>query len=225
MLPGLKSQAGFMAGEVPEITYSGFAITHDTATSSSHSVTLPSYNAGDMILVMLSLTPSSGSVSISGFDAGYTLLFNASNPASSNSYYVYYKIATGAEGGTFSFTTATPYVNTIGIVHVIENCQGAAEASIYYYPGGSLHSPDPPLLTPSWGSAKNIWFVGTVAGYLSSLGPPSGFVGYQETGPGGTPAECCSAYQISEAASLNPGAYSGQVGAYGVDVTIALRPL
>lgn len=94
---------------------------------------------------------------------------------------------------------------------------------------------DPPLLTPSWGSAKNMWFV-SLAGSLAitALPPTSGVnenpAGFDHEGTivvqaaaqnGGI---CNWGRQLLSAASLNPGAFLCSSAQDGITSTVAVRP-
>lgn len=70
-----------------------------TTTNVSHPITLPSYQAGDIVVILTATTSTVTSPAISGFTAitgSFNSLLNA-----------FYKVMTGSEGATVNFTHGT----------------------------------------------------------------------------------------------------------------------
>lgn len=89
--------------------------------------------------------------------------------------------------------------------------------------GAFSTTPDPPNLTPSWGSKYNLWFATcSFAGGGNATAPPSGWQGWYEQDVGAV-AVCDSVYLNETAASKDPGTYTTPSQPWAA-YTIAVRP-
>lgn len=128
---------------------------HADSELDSHPVTLPTgITAGDLLLLFLTLPRMAGSNI--DLPSGWSSLY-ADNYATGSSYTKVrgiYKTASGSEGGTV--TVATPGLARFASVGLrISGWQGTPEAGTAAKAASA--NPNPPSLSPSWGSDKTLW--------------------------------------------------------------------
>jgi len=135
----------------------------------SHTVAMPAtVSAGDLLLLLAAFPESNRQI---GTPSGWTAMGAAVNNVFANSA-VFYKIASGSEGGT---TITVPYVN---------NCRGVYQ--VHRFSAGTFNTSSPiaravpgtgssqptlfPALAPPWGLAKATW----IAFFSANKGVPEG---------------------------------------------------
>lgn len=210
------------AGGFPEIASSA-QTTSGGSSASSIAVTMPSgIAAGDLLIVVLS---HGTSLVTWGTPGGWTALaFGQSNA-------IFYRIATGSESSTYTFTPSVAGILTASAWRITGSHASAAPEVQSTNSSTSTKNADPPSLTPSWGSAKNLWI--TVFGVvnnplsLSFTSYPAGYSLNNTAVSSGTSLSGCHfiAARKLEATTEDPGTYAtgGNSGRYLV-ATIAIRP-
>lgn len=194
-----------------------------TATT-SHTVTLPTgIVAGQLLLVLIGGENPSGT----SFPAGWTELFDAGG-SSAGWLAGAWRVADGGESGSITVTT-TGSVKSAWIVYRFSNHNGTVEAATPVDQPGTA-SPDPPSLSPSWGSDKTKWlvaFAGESPSQRAVSAYPTDYADDQLTaGTGntaGADATIGAASRLLETATEDPGAFSlGGTGNWFA-VTIAVQ--
>lgn len=153
--------------------------------------------------------------------SGWTVLWNTFSSGN-----VFYKVADGSEGASVTVTRSGTSVGA-GITYRLSNYTGTPELA---RAAASGTNPNPPSLSPSWGSAKTLWVAQASLFKLSSGNTfssyPSGFSnGVNAVGDNGSScANAASASLQLEASSDDPGTFAFSSGsASGQAFTIAVR--
>lgn len=208
---------------------SAFTITLGTTyntggtTATSHVISLPaSHASGDLLLVVFQ-TDSDRADTVT-FPGDWTQLFEVQvDAAGSSNLAVGYKTSDGT-GTTVTLTTAMGE-NATGRVYRIQNWYGSG-APEYATATGTSANPDPPNLTPTWGSAATWWLAcysnngGVGANSVYPLTDNQWFAGTGGSGSAGGAA--CD--QVETATSKNPGTFTDDFSAAWAAATIAVRP-
>lgn len=130
-----------------------------TSDNTSHTVNIPTGATGDLLLLF---TAFDGNPSIT-WPAGYTSLqADTSDGDSAATTSVRYRVTDGGEGASISLTSSASERMT-AVVLRITNFTGTPEAgtAVVTAVGTPSATPDPPSLTPSWGSADVLWVTWT----------------------------------------------------------------
>lgn len=182
----------------------------------------PTINAGDLIVEIIALDTSVGLT----WPAGWTNIPGLTG-AGGTAVGVHgrYKVADGSEDGTTITPVAGNAQKSVGICLVFFDYSGVPEAAGISSAGGS--GPNPPSLTPSWGSADTLWVAGfgrddgrgSAVAYPANYG--SGQIFRAEGTAGGTALQL--ARRSLAAASENPAAF-GSVSNPNWAFTVAIRP-
>jgi hypothetical protein len=214
-----------------EIAASATWNTNITATT-SFSVTLPSGIAsGDLLLMFIGVDGSTKGLTHTGWtELGYST-------ADSEQRYILGRIADGSEGATASFTNSVSESAGANTYRITGNRNGLttseiAVSSVVDYTNTTTTA-DPPSLTPSWGSAENLWFavvitndsaITSIVSYPTNyaLGQLTNIVG---SGGGGSAREAImSAARLLTASSEDPGVFTWTTARRAGVYTIAVRP-
>jgi hypothetical protein len=191
--------------------------------ASSHTLDLPTgITAGDLLIAGMACDGAS----TIGWPAGWTAF--ASSEATDPSTELAYRFADGSEGSSISITTSTTEEPTAFCYRITGAHPSAApEATI-----GSVvntTSPNPPSLSPSWGSAKTLWIAfvavddqgGEVTGFPSNY-PDNRLANHSESGAN---SSCIGvATRELEAASDDPNTFTLATTRSSLPITIAVRP-
>ncbi len=196
----------------------------------SHNVGMPAtVNAGDLLLCIFTNDGAATVTTPSGWTSKGTQLSSNSGVRQS----VFAKIASGSEDGTtVDFVTSASESAAAQVYRVTESYQDtstgvAVAASV---DGGSeVSTPDPPNLSPGWGSVDTLWItsIGTSDSTATSvLSYPSGYSGgtYTTSGATTTDAQIASARKTAAASSDNPGIFTLNDTATYAAFTIGIRP-
>src|SRR5262245_33396418 len=197
--------------------------SNNGATGTSHTVNLPAgISAGDVIVVIAG--SNAGSTSSFTWPAGWEI---GEQLSSDRVLSVAARIATGSEGSSVNITSAASCA-PVFIAYRITGAHGSTIPEVAFTAQVNTATPDPPSITPSWGSADNLFIAATSR--ASSNGTPvypSGYTGSQinQTSLSGATA-CQMASRNLTAGSENPGtfSYTGGVSANSIAATIAVRP-
>jgi len=157
----------------------GTAQSNSNGNVTSHVVSLPTgVEVGDLLIAIMGFRNRTFTTTTVSFPTGWTEL--VTRTAGNGQGVVFYKIATATEAGAANITVAAaPTGGTGGArsAHTVYRIgkgtyQGTPEAT--YIDATkmvtSATNPNPPSLTPTWGSAKNLWIVGA-AGYRAVTTP------------------------------------------------------
>jgi hypothetical protein len=135
---------------------------------------------------------------------------------------VAYRRCTGGESGTFTVTVGTTeHASAITVLvrgaHATSVPEGAFAAS-------NAANPDPPNLTPSWGSDADLWFAAAIcdAAVVASAAP-SGYSNLDSQLGDASAASVSIASRTNTASSEDPGAFTAATEQFA-SFTIAVRP-
>ena len=149
-------------------------------SSTTHNCALPSgLSAGQMIVLILSMANAQ---TITGAPTGFTQLYTQNSASgAARRIYVYYKIATGSEGSTVSVTFSAATTSMLSYAWSFDHCHGDIAAGTAVNTTLSPQSPNPPSVTASWGSVKNLFIAILVAnGTEVTRTPPTNYANYAE---------------------------------------------
>lgn len=223
MFPGgVAALAPVAAYPVVEATNQGG--TSSFTASSSFNVPLPaSIQAGDLLLIFVSV--ANNPVGTLTTPSGWTQRFNTTG--TNHRFACYYKVATGSEGSTVAVTNSGN-VSWATCSYRISNYQSTPESGTSAT--GSSTTPNPPSLTPSWGSAKTLWLAaaGSPGGNSGTPTVPTNYsdqVHYSHVSSGSTVfAKVATARRALEASSEDPGTFTFAASTTWVTNTVAIRP-
>ncbi len=203
------------------------AYTNGDSQSTSHSVTLPSSIAsGNLLLLICGIN---GTPTVTD-PAGWTVTLSAAN---GDTWRIYSKIATGSEGSTVSVSLSSAQRMGCANYQISGNRNGtsSSEIEVSSTVDANTATPDPPSLSPSWGSAENLWFAISFTSDTNStlssnptnysLGQISGFNG---TGSGGAGTGAAVAVRLLTATSEDPGVFTFSNAKARSAYTLAVRP-
>jgi hypothetical protein len=204
-----------MAYPVVETSNYGYNNTAGT----SHTVNLPaSIAAGDLLIVFFGYY--TGTVSTPG---GWETM-GTENNGTSVYQAIFYKTASGSEGSTLTVTTGSS-TKSSHVSYRISGWTGTPEKGSVAT--GTDSAPNPPSLTPSWGSAETLWIVNETNRNNSFSTYPTNYSSNQVRG-GNTSTtsatETSAATREVTASSENPGAYGLSTSRYWLAQTVAIQP-
>lgn len=186
--------------------------TSTSPATTSHVVTLPAgIVAGDVVAVFISL----GILTTSTWPGSWVERFDDQDTDALS-------VTIGtlvASGGETSVTVES--VEEIEAAHVayrISGASGNAEASAKVT--GSSVSPDPPSLSPSWGSKKTLWLPVAASAYNAITGGPADYTNFKSSG---VEPFIGTAERLLEAASEDPGVFTMSAEAW-LAATLAVEP-
>lgn len=212
---------------LPRVTVVDYPAVKSTAVGSaaatSFTPTLGSNVSGDLLLIFVSQNYTAATIST---PSGYTRLcyftssgLNTGEGSSSSPCYVFYKNSTGSESGpTISASNAN---SRVWLSYVIENWSDIEVHSSLST--GNSTTPDPPAITPSWGSQKMLVMpFGNADRYATAA--PSGYTLLRHyLGTGAEYGNGYTAYAQFEASSENPGTFTISTGRPWRTTTLAVR--
>lgn len=192
--------------------------TEATATSTSsdftHTVTLPSgvSEGGLLLLFFSSRTGGAGDHTLTWPPTGWTSLAVYPAGASTGHIGIAYRIADGTEGATVTVTTGGVGALSAHNVYRIVGYDGVPEIACTTSSTTNAN-PDPPALTPSWGSHKTLWMAGYGSAGTNDQSTPTYPTNYSnglfiDLYSGSYDAGCASASRLLEAASADPGTFT-----------------
>lgn len=199
------------------------------ATTSSAAVTLPSGIAAGNLLLMFFI--KNGTTDDITDPSGWTELASAT-PNSTDLAKIYAKIASGSEGATETVAITSAQRAAAITYRITGNRNGVTSSEIAVSSvniDGNTLSPNSPSLTPSWGSAENLWIsVGFANDGAFTFGsyPTNYSLGQQlsQHGTASANAVVAAAYLLT-ASSEDPGAFTISVSSRVWNTyTLAVRP-
>lgn len=220
-------------------TVSASSSGDEGSSSTSHTLTYPAgVSSGLLVVWEINCANSTNTVS---WPAGTTQLSNlttrglaagpncgAGGNAADSCHSQAYRIADGSEGASITVTTSgSTRCCYVGRLISGAHASSAPEITVNPLVGATNGSPDPPSITPSWGTADNLY----VAAF-ASIGTgdtvstyPSGYTTSQFNKTGTSAASMGSATQgITSSTTENPGTYSISPNQVWTAYTIAVRP-
>lgn len=220
LILGMNAQAQF-----PVIAGTNTSV-RTTQTSGNHIISLPSgIESGDLILIFWADGTETGTdPSLPG---GYILL--DSYETESSYFAIWYRIADGTEGATVSTT------NSFGerSAHITYRIQKGTYTGvpIFERANGSSSSPNPPTLSPSWGSQNYLWIASAhanessdVSSYPTNYGDELMVRTSGVTSSDDEHAQMATAHQFFETDGQNPGSFSFNQTVTWAAYTVAILP-
>ena len=200
----------------------GVANSNSNGNTSSYTVSLPSgVQVNDLLIAIMGFRDRTFTTTTISFPSGWTQL--VTRTAGSGQGIVFYKVATATEAGAASITVAGGTINARAAytVYRIQNGTFLGNPEVAFINAtamvASAANPNPPSLTPSWGSKKNLWIAGA-AGYRAASDPntttfiPSGFsngtYSFDASATDVSSGSVSTATQNLEGATLDPGAFT-----------------
>jgi hypothetical protein len=182
--------------------------------------------SGNLLIIIVSLFQSAARDSSA--PSGWTELFDIVGPTNIREFSCYYKVSDGSEGASVNVAISGSLTGWAANSYQISGFTGAPEATTTT---GNNSAPNPPSLTPSWGSAKTLWLAacaGADNGAAAITAAPSNYTDLIQAShlSGSDPIPVvASARRELEATSDDPAAF-GQSGTFNdwAAATIGIRP-
>lgn len=198
--------------------------TTTTGSGTSHVVNMPAgIVAGEMLLWFV----AGGAAAPLALPTGWTALWPSHNNGSGSMSAAFYRIATGSESATYTLSTSPTSTRCVSHVFRISGSHASAAPEVAAAPvTGSSTIPNPPSLTPSWGSANTLWFnyVNRPVSFDSTLNPPIEYThGCQVTEEGNASRVLGVVARRAQVASEDPTTWLTSSGAWTAN-TFAVRP-
>lgn len=205
--------------------YLSATTTTFSSGATDHNVSMPATVAsGDLLILQFEGVSDASHTTPSG----WTSLSNVAGSFFSMRQSVYYKVAAGTEGGTTVNVVSSVSEKAVAITHRIESgsYQSTPEAAAVNDANSPSTTPNPPNLTPSWGSAKTLW-IAIFGSFTSGVSATVSVYPYSDgqTHAAVTDMHGASCWSKTEASSLNPGTFTQSVSGRWVAGTIAIRPV
>lgn len=194
------------------------AVTSDGAPVTSHTVNLPaSLVNGNLLLMVFTAGVAAGTVTATGWTFMTT-------EGASQSITIGYKTSNGSEGATVTVST-TGNTKACTSVYQISGWTGTPEKGTIA--SGTSTTPDPPNLTPSWGSADNLWIAACAVANNGSIvtAAPTNYTNLLTQGStgGSTVIDMASAERQLTASSEDPGTFTLSVSKAWNAQTVAVQ--
>ena len=193
----------------------------------AHSITLPGTTVSGELL--LAATMWNANTTITGMTGWTKLSGTALSPGQSE---IWAKIATGSDGASVAATSSTSQAGAFMVARIAGNFNSLVSGTGYELAvtGGVTGSaPDPPAVTPSWGSSDALFVaIATVRGDNATFtGYPTSYTDgdYQvTTNGGGGGASVGMAFRQLVGTTDDPSAFGLSASQFGCVYTIAVRP-
>ena len=174
--------------------------TSTAASSTSIVISLPSGIANGDLLIAMCFGYADRTHT---WPAGWTELWDSDtgNIAAAGAY----RVADGGEGSTITVTLGIGATSSSHITYRITGYQGTPEVGTAV--GGNSTTPDPPSVTPSWGSTKTLWIAAASENSTSvATAAPTNYGNLITVAAANNSA--MSATRELEASSENPGGFT-----------------
>lgn len=190
-------------------------------SATTHAMPLPaSLASGDLLVIFFSIDAAGGTITT---PAGWTQLFTASNSPVVAS--CFYKISNGAEGASVTITHTSGKAGGTSYRISTGTWSGTPEAAATAATGSSA-TPDPPSVTPSWGSADNLFLAASFiqeVGVISSA--PTNYSNALTGASGSTSAVTTgSAQRQLTSATDDPGTFTWGSSSTWLAQTVVIKP-
>lgn len=219
-------QIQYAVGTAATPTVSTVTPTTFTTSVTAMPVAMPSTVISGNLLLAFAELQNSGTWTV---PSGWNQFTGQVGGGSTGQLTAFWKIADGTEGGTSPTFTSSSASTASWQVRRVTGWHGSASPEMVSTNGDNSNA-DPSSITPSWGSANNIYIA--VAGHASLSAAaftagPSGYSDFTNSGQstGGSSTSTASAYKIATSSSEDPGAFTaGGSNRYWATYTIAIRP-
>lgn len=204
-------------------TVAGKGTEYNTAGSNqtSHAVAYPASISAGELLIMFFHKDGSGAITWPGT---FIEIYQTAAGGASHLSGAAYRIATGSESGTVTVTTASEQATAR--IWRITSWHGTTPPECGTAATGTSANPNPPTLSPSWGSADTLWIATCgVNGGPSTSAYPTNYSGNQETADSGGSGAAGGAQASRENATAteDPGTFTTANQGWTAQ-TIAVRP-
>lgn len=216
---GAMGSGGGGGDGYPDLLYSSSGYS---SNGTSHGITLPTVASGDLLCIVIGHGGSNASLALPSPWALASSPTGGASPA-----LFYYLVCSGAEGGTT--VAATTSVNR-STFHFIYRFAAGTWSGTPTATRGSLvdtATPDPPSVTPSWGSAKTFWiaaFVSQGSGGSVSVYPLPNGNAFQSDSPATNAGYGAACWSKQEVSTLNPGTFTKGATGFSTALTAAIQP-
>jgi hypothetical protein len=208
------------------------AVTSGSTATTSASVNLPTGILNGDLLMAIIRNAAGGTIAWPNEGTDWIQTFEGTGDASDDTTGIAFRQADGSEGASITVTFGTSG-KFAAVVLLIRNAERLSVSTPSASPAiGTSVNPDSPLHTPAGGAKDFLWL--SVAGYegeqTSPPTYPSGATHHQVTANSGTADAVTTNCQVavaaaqSNAASLNPGAYTISASDDWTALTISVFP-
>lgn len=191
-----------------------------TADATSHTVTLPVAQPGDLLLVFGTWD---GTPTISGWPSGWNSVYDIG--AATIRRVLYYKFADGTEGTSLSLTSSASEEMQARALRITNAHVSAAPESAQTT--GTSVNPNSPTLTTSWTSRETLWFSAAhIDDSVTTSVYPANFTLYQDSANSGGASGVTFAIagRTITTATQDPGAFTINTSKFWFASTVAIRP-
>jgi len=204
-------------------TASAATATTFASSVTSMAVSLPaSIASGDLLIAHVGVR-NAGTWTL---PSGWVALTEQAGGGAVGEMGVWYKIATGSEGASATWTTNTA-TTAAWQVRKITGWHGTTPPELTATSGDAV-AVNPPSRTASWGAADTLWLavVGSSANTMSFTAAPTNYTSLTTTtaSTGGGASNAGSAVRQLNAASEDPGTFTTSTNRWWAAATIAVRP-
>lgn len=199
---------------------SNTATAFDTATTTNHTVNLPSgIVAGDRLISFFT-------AGAPGYPAGWTEIIADTGPPGGSAYY---RDCDGTEGASITVTTGSAVACASAVYLLLAGTFDSAQAPEGASIDGTSSTPNPPSLSPSWGTDKSLWVAAASIGNttIDTTAWPTGYDDNQleanaTAGTGTSKRGIAVGARDLEVASDDPGTFTTSVTLNWVALTVAV---
>ena len=196
----------------PTVTESG-----GQASGATHTLTLPSFATGDLLIAYVFVEGSAGATfTYVSSTTSFTQLFTTNVQALQD---CRYRVMQSGDSGDLVITGASALQLAYSFFKIpAGEFSGVPESANIN--GAYTGQPDPPSLTPSWGSADTLWLA-----LSCNYNPVTTYpTNYTQLGFRSGNTAVASAYRNNATATEDPSKYVWQSGWYSSAATVAIRP-
>jgi hypothetical protein len=201
------------------------AVTTEAVATITGNINLPAGIVANNLLVMFVAVTHATTVAAITTPAGWTMLRSSGIGAVSRDG-IYWKLATGSEGASVAVTTSFATTREAIVVRISGNDPSGTPIQFSAISDGGIPSgkPNPPGLTPSWGSKSTLWIAAAAVNVSNTLtGMPSNFENPIGTATGNGVR---IATRKSNSTSMNPTEFTSGSGAVSWNcTTIGILPV
>lgn len=192
--------------------------------STNHLVQMPAtVNSGDLLIALLAVDSNFTITTPSGWTS---LISQAVTQVTGA---VFYRVANGTEGGTtVNFVTFASERMEAQVVRIQAGTYQSVPVAAQANSAAGTTTPDPPNLTPPWGSANTLWLACAMTDDTRTVSVyplPNNQYRTVNAGSGTAFVTLASCSNDVAAASLNPGTFTIGFSSPWVAITVAVRPI
>lgn len=195
-----------------------------SADATSHPVNMPAtVSAGDLLIALIA---SDGSATITT-PSGWTSVSQSTQGGAVRGA-VFYKVASGTEGGTtVDFVTSGNERMMAQVARIQASTYSGTPEAAVANTAPSIN-PDPPNLAPSWGALNTLWIAMSAIDNMRTVSVyplPDNQVRTANASGGTAFVTLATCSGNVNASSLNPGTFTISSASDSVNFTIAVRPV